>query len=163
MVEHALRRAGIGHYCPIELWEVVHWKTKKKILHRRPLLQGWIFLADITDWPAIERIPEILGPIRSFDQTPMPIRSEEVERIQEAEGSIRRAFEEMRRNRAMTRDRVAAMYPSGSVANIVHGPFKGQQIRIEAAASRRTVKAVLEMLGGSVPMEINITDLEAAQ
>lgn len=164
-IEQALAYHDLHGYIPLEYQEVVHWRTKKKILLRRPLLQGWIFLMDPKDWRYIEEsVPEIMGPIRSMDNRPIAIASSEVERIMEAEAAIKEAFEQARRDREMTKTRVSAMYPSGSTATITGDHvFSGQKVRVKAATGRKTVKVMLELLGGLVEAEVPITNLEAAQ
>lgn len=162
-VELALRKAGIEYYLPMEEKSLIHHRTKQPISRRFPLVPGYIFCADIRDWPAFERIDEVRGPIR-IQGTPMPIMRAEIERLREAEAQIAAANQLAERNKALTRKRINQIYPSGSTVRIRQGHIAaGQEARVTAATGRRTVKALLEYLGGLVEVEIGLEHLEAAE
>jgi transcription antitermination factor NusG len=162
-LEHAL--AGYDYYIPWEHYEFRHHRSKKLLRSKKPLIPGYVFIADITDFERLERIPEIYGPIRGMDNRPRTIRETEIDRLKEAEQMITEAFAIMTRNREMTKNRVAAMYPSGSAIRIGQGHImSGREARVLEATGRKTLKAVIEgMFGTDVEIEIPIELVEAAE
>lgn len=160
VVEASMEQAGIEFYIAFESETIRHPKTKKWITRRKPLIPGYVFAKDITDWPAFEALKGISGPIR-IRSAPVPIAGGELERLMDAE----RMVEQARLARLVTpqtkKARLAARYPSGSKVRIPHGHLlSGREAFVIEATARNTIRAIITAFGGQVDVEIDADNLE---
>jgi transcription antitermination factor NusG len=153
-LEHALK--DYEFYVPWEWYTYKHHRTKKNITAKKPLIPGYCFIRDVTDFGRLEQIREIAGPIRGLDNRPRTISALEIERLQQAEAMIMAATGKTAKE---VRD---AKYPAGKKITIGRDHvFSGREARILMATGRETVKAVLEgMFGADVEIEIPVELIE---
>jgi transcription antitermination factor NusG len=158
-LEHALK--DYEFYVPWEHYCFRHHRSKKMLQSRKPLIPGYVFIANITDFERLERIPEISGPIRGMDNRPRTIRATEIDRLREAEAMVLRAFENRNVSQKAWRER---KWPAGSTVTISAGHImSGREARVLEATGRRTIKAVIEnMFGTDVEIEIPVELVEDA-
>jgi transcription antitermination factor NusG len=158
-LEHALK--DYEFYVPWEHYCFRHHRSKKMLQSRKPLIPVWVFIADITDFQRLERIPEISGPIRGMDNRPRTIRASEIDRLREAEAMVLAAFENRNVSQKAWRER---KWPAGSTVKIGSGHvMSGREARVLEATGRKTIKAVIEnMFGTDVEIEIPIELVEDA-
>jgi transcription antitermination factor NusG len=158
-LEHALK--DYDFYVPWEHYEFRHHRSKKMLQSRKPLIPGYVFIADITDFERLERIPEISGPIRGMDNRPRTIRASEIDRLREAEAMVLAAFNNRNVSQKAWRER---KWPAGSTVKIGSGHvMSGREAKVLEATGRRTIKAVIEnMFGTDVEIEIPIELVEDA-
>jgi transcription antitermination factor NusG len=151
-LEHALK--DYDYYIAWEWYEFKHHRSKKIIQSRKPLIPGYCFIANVTDWPALDRIPEISGPIRGMDNRPRTIRATEIDRLREAEAMVLAAFENRNVSQKAWRER---KWPTGSTVKIGTGHvMSGREARVLEATGRKTIKAVIDGLFGGAGIEIEI-------
>jgi transcription antitermination factor NusG len=117
------------------------------------LIPGYVFIADITDFERLERIPEISGPIRGMDSRPRTIRATEIDRLREAEAMVLAAFENRNVSQKAWRER---KWPAGSTVKIGTGHvLSGREARVLEATGRNTIRAVIDnMFGSDINIEI---------
>jgi transcription antitermination factor NusG len=60
----------------------------------------------------------------------------------------------------MNKETLAKLYPAGTKVTIKSGPFAGMEATISSATARRTVKAMIDLLGSAVPVEMKYQDVE---
>jgi transcription antitermination factor NusG len=158
-LEHALK--DYDYYVPFEHFEFRHHRSKKIIQSRKPLIPGYVFVADVYDWEKLERIPEVIGPIRGLDRSPRPCRTWEIDRIREGEEMVLAAFNSRNISRKAVRE---AKFPKGTTIRIGAGHvMSGHEARVMANTGRETIRAVIEgMFGTDVEIEIPVELVEDA-
>lgn len=173
-VEVALRQAGVEFYFPTELKAKVHKRTKELLDKRWPLIPGYCFIPERRDinWKALTKIDYVSCAVHSKG-TPLRIRGSDIERIKDIEESIRAKYiydksAQLQRQQAaahrMTSREAKRMFPEGAKFRVMdsHAMFGGKEARVLAATGRGTIRAMVEMLNGSIMAELNIDLLEDA-
>jgi transcription antitermination factor NusG len=158
-VEAELQYHGITHYLPVELVEIKHHRTKKTITLRRPLVPGYVFVEDVTDWPLFERLRWAAGPVR-IAQEPAPIPEKDMASIRKAEADIELVNAQRRSAQDLTSRKLKNRFPHGSKVTIIgQHMLSGRQAFVVEATGRKTIKAVIDNLNSlqvEVPIE-NVT------
>lgn len=162
-LERDLHEAGVSFYLPMELREMVHRRTKQLCIVRAPLIPGYVFLLDVSDWPALDAIRS-LGPVVRNRGEPVRIADAEIDRLRLAEIAVNEANAHAAAKRREASERwtarkLARHFPQGVKVRVTRGILKGQELIVEATTGRATVKAMADMLGGYV--ELSAADLEA--
>lgn len=157
-IEAQLERAGIEHYYPSETKFLRHHRTREWFERRFPLM-GYVFVADVTDWPRLERdVRDSFGPVR-LASAPVRIPAWEIERARAAQLQIDTGHALAHRNRQLTKRRLAELYPAGTPIDILEGPLASQQATVLFATGRQAIKAVIAMLGSEVTVELGIDQI----
>jgi transcription antitermination factor NusG len=159
-LDHALK--AYNYYVPWEHYEYKHHRSKKLIQARKPLIPGYVFIADVKDFARLEAIKELYGPIRGLDNRPRTIPEAEIDRLKAAEAMILAAFNNRNITRKAWRE---AKFPKGAMVKIGFGHLmSGREARILEATGRNTIRAVIDgMFGSAVEIEIPIELVEAAE
>lgn len=166
-VERSLHDAGISFYIPFARKTIVHHRTKKKIEMRFPLMLGYGFVQDVTNFEALRECKGVLDVIKSAGR-PVPIRAEVVSQVRVEEFAIneehaRKEAAKAAREALGTRATVSQAFPVNSRARIKQGHLlAGQEFVVGAATGRGTIKGVIDMLDG-FSVEIEAIHLEAAE
>jgi transcription antitermination factor NusG len=162
-IETELAIAGVTHYLPAETCFIRHNRTKEW-MRRRFILMPYVFVQDVIDWPRLERICRgMRGPLRIANE-PVPIPEREIQRVRDGQLKIDTAHALVHRNRTLTRRRLEELYPAGTEIEIMDGPLATQRAVVLAATGRQAIKAVVQMLGGEVEIEVSVDQIrEAAQ
>lgn len=140
-VRDELRHEGIETFLPT--WkETVKWSDRQTVTER-PLFTGYIFAR----FAASDRAVFVRGVVEilSLDQKPVSVPDDVVEAIQLAVLSPRPV--------------VCCPYVAGAPVTVSRGPFAGRTgvvIRVKGAT---TLYIPVELLGRSVPVEINAKDV----
>lgn len=167
VVERSLREAGISFYLPFEHKTIVHPKTKKKITRDFPLMPGYGFVENVSNFEALRKCNGVTDVIKSAG-FPVPIRRDLVKEVMDAEAAVNAEHERKEAARAAreamgTRATVAQAFPVNSTARVKQGHLlAGQEVFINAATGRATIKGVIEALNG-MSVEIEVSSLEAAE
>lgn len=163
-IEYALGSAGIEHYMPLDRKEIIHHRTKKPLDKKFPLIPGYAFVCDVTDWFELHRVDYVAG-VLGIRGTPMTLHNSDIDQIREAEAAIlakyeadkarRKAEREMRENH-LTQRRARMLYPAGSTVSIADGHMllAGKKAVVKEATGRNTIKALVETLNGMVTAEL---------
>lgn len=167
VVEWSLKQEGFSFYLPFEHKTVTHPKTKKKIVRDFPLMPGYGFVENVTNFEALRGCNGVMDVIKSAGR-PVPIRASLVTEVMEAEQAVNAEHERKQAAQAArealgTRASVSAAFPVNSRARVKQGHLLGgQEIFINAATGRATIKGVIDALNG-MSVEIDAAYLEAAE
>jgi len=167
VVERSLHDAGISFYLPFEHKTIVHPRTKKKIVRDFPLMPGYGFVENVTNFEALRQCDGVTDVIKSAGR-PVPIRATLVSEVMDAEAAVNAEHERKQAAQAArealgTRASVSAAFPVNSRARVKQGHLLGgQEIFINAATGRATIKGVIDALNG-MSVEIDAAYLEAAE
>jgi transcription antitermination factor NusG len=159
-IELALEQMGVEYWLPREMWEHRHNRTKQLVVRYRPLIPSHVFVTGTLDFAKIEDCRWVSGFVRGASRQLLVIRPDEIERLRGSEMVLMGDFQRMRQEREMTKENLDKMYPVGTKVVIKSGPFMGLEATISSATARRTVKAMISLLGGDVPMELSYKDVE---
>lgn len=153
--EHLLRRAGFEVFLPVK--KVLRRKNRfspDKVLVSQPLLVDWMFVG----WPVGESrwhdlmALDVVTGVMGTGGRPAEIPPASVMRLMRVWGSKRLA--------AVMRKRAAkAAVGVGDRARVVDGPFEGVSVRVIEAGGA-SVKALVNLLGGDIEMDIRADLLE---
>ncbi|MDH3232215.1 MAG: hypothetical protein OEQ29_01720 [Alphaproteobacteria bacterium] len=164
-IEIALGRSGFEFYLPIERRIIFHHRTKKLIRKRFPLLPGYVFVANVSNWPAlcdVDGVVSVLGTCGA----PLKIPMTDMARLDHAEATINEEIEQAQArlemsHRRMTSRRLARMFPPGSSVCVKTGHIiAGLVGKVTATTGRKTVRATFDILGDMVPVEIAFDELD---
>lgn len=159
-VEHKLAEAGIAFWYPQERKTLIHHRTKAEIHKRFPLLHGYLFAADVRDWRELEEIDGIAGPIR-VRGCPVRVPAHAIADLRQAEAAINAENDRIWRARNAGPKQLATAFPSGSRINI-HGRhiMAGTRATVVGVTARRTIRAMIQFLGGEVEAELPVDAIE---
>lgn len=153
--EHLLRRAGFEVFLPVK--KVLRRKNRfspEKVLVSQPLLVDWIFVGwpvGESRWHDLMDLDVVTG-VMGTGGRPVEIPQSKVMTLMRVWGSKRLA--------AVMRKRAAkAAVGVGDRARVVDGPFEGVSVRVIEAGGA-SVKALVNLLGGDIEMDIRADLLE---
>lgn len=160
-IEAAMQEAGFECYMPVETKTVIHHRTKKLIERRFPILPGYVFVKNVTDWPSLTSVPgfaDILG----INGCPITIPELEIDKLRTAEHAINednRLKEEAakRLKQKVTRRVASRITPIGSRVQIDHSRLGKQWGRVSGVTGRKTIKVALDNLNNMKPVEVGIS------
>lgn len=164
IIELEMDRADIECFNPTELKQLVHHRTKKPIHRRFALIPGYVFVTGNFSWPdlkAVKGVQEVLG----TREEPLPINNTAIEQLRLAEAALFEKFLRLERARLMKQSHFSAnhlskLFPKNSLVRIHGDLWGGTQAKVTGTTGRHTVKAMVEILGGMVPVEIGVENLE---
>ncbi|WP_181408225.1 transcription termination/antitermination NusG family protein [Pararhizobium mangrovi] len=163
-VERDLMEAGFDFYLPMEVWDQVHHRSKKLMQKRRPLVHGYVFLANVQNFWALSEVKTI-GGIIGVQGRPLTMADAEVEIIRQAETAI---FNELALQRIqrradkdrLTQKRLSKHFPHGTPIEITDGFLKGEAGRVIRTTGRRTVQIALDRLANLGTIELNVDGMQ---
>tara|TARA_R110002110_G_scaffold37601_5_gene124048 strand:- start:4197 stop:4763 length:567 start_codon:yes stop_codon:yes gene_type:complete len=165
VVEKSLNDGGFAFFMPFENKPHIHSKTKKKIWRRHPLIPGYGFVEDVSNFESLRNCDGVGDVIKSAGR-PVPIPDFEVHKVMLAEMSVNAEHERKNaaqeaRERMGTRAAVVGAFPINSLVTIKEGHLlAGQSFIVNAATGKATIKGVID---GFLPVEIGAVDLQAAE
>ncbi len=86
-VEVTLTLGSFAHYMPAINRVFVHRRTKKMTSARAPLLPGYVFVADVVDWPRLCELSGVAG-VLGIKGTPAAIPDHQIESLRKVEDAI---------------------------------------------------------------------------
>jgi len=157
--EHILRRAGFEVFLPIK--KVLRRKNRlspEKVLVSQPLLVDWIFVG----WPVGESRwhdlmeLDVVSGVMATGGRPVEIPPARVMRLMRQWGGGHLSPECHRYLKT------GCEFAAGDTVRVVAGALDGQEVRV-VDASGPSVRALLNILGGEIEVEIRSDLLEAAR
>lgn len=166
--ELEMEEEGIGAYLPKLRREIIHHRTKKKIVKSFALFTGYGFVSVANDsrWPDL-RACETIGGVLGVNGRPWAVSGDLVNRLRAAETGMEfddtRAARILRKQEGRTKRETTAMqFPEGSSVDIVSGTFAGYHGMVRGVTGKGLVVVMLQMFGGLVPVERAAEELAAA-
>lgn len=167
IAERAIRDAGLIAYCPSMRKDVIHHRTKKTITKRYPLMTGYLFAGFEAAHPnfmilgSLREVSSILG----VNGKPFQVRHADVQRFMDEEADMQfddtKAARIHRREIGRTERATLEMtYAAGTAIIVNDGPFAGHHGAVKSITGRKTVKAIMNLLGGLVEIEVPVESLE---
>ncbi len=157
--EHLLRRAGFEVFLPVK--KVLRRKSRfshEKVLVSHPLLVDWLFVS----WPVGEnRWPDLMGldvvtGVMGTGGRPVKIPPASVMRLMRQWGGGQMSPECHRYLKT------GCEFAAGDTVRVAGGPLDGQEVRVVDTAGP-SVRALLNILGGEIEVEIRSDLLEAVR
>jgi transcription antitermination factor NusG len=153
--EHILRRAGFEVFLPVKKeWRRKNRFTPEKQLVSYPLLVDWLFVgwpAGQNRWPDLMALDVVVG-VMGTGGHPVEIPPARIMRLMRQWGGGKYAAGMERRSRQRP-------IKVGDHMRIMDGPFEGVSVRV-VEVSGPTVKALAEMLGGDIRVDLAADVLE---
>jgi transcription antitermination factor NusG len=157
-VERALEDARIVHYMPCET-KVIRdrHKTARWTTRRYPIVPGYVFVAGVEDWPALEAVPGVVGCVSCMGW-PVPFYASEILTLRTIEAhSIWVADTEMEKHRRLAHAkslRVAQKalasarktFLPGKRVKVLYGPHTGRLATLAGWDDGHKVRAIIEGL-----------------
>lgn len=157
--EHLLRRAGFEVFLPVK--KVLRRKNRfspDKVLVSQPLLVDWMFVG----WPVGESCwhdlmeLDVVTGVMGTGGRPVEIPPARVMRLMRQWGGGQLSPECHRYLKS------GCEFAAGETVRVVAGPLDGQEVRVVDAAGS-SVRALLNILGGEIEVEIRSDLLEAVR
>lgn len=166
--EANLRAAGYETYLPKMRKDIIHHRSKAIITREFVLFNRYLFAAQPAigaDWYTLrqcEGVESVLG----INGTPMPVPAAHIERFRNAE--IDMLFDDTHAAKVhrgeierTQKEQIRKTFRAGSSKRVVNGPFGGFCALVTNVTGRDTIKAMVSIFGGMVPVEFQPEDLAA--
>lgn len=177
-VERALKDHGFQYYMPCEFQAVRNRrKTDTWTKRRKPILGGYIFVADVTDFGLLESLPGVIGTVGSATGEKYQLstldfiflRTKEANSLLEAEIEIERnnklAERKKRHVHIKKLERVKKRFKPGSRVDVQWGKAIGRKATIVGVDDEARLQALvdgLEAMGTITMMTEDVRIIEAA-
>lgn len=165
IVERALGDAGIACYLPRMRKDVIHHRTKKKLVKAFPLFTGYAFARLAPRDHGRIRDCDGVGNVLGVNGAPWPVPDAIVDRCREAETAMR--FDETHEARVArgeigrsARETALMRFPEGSTVRVSSGLFAGFNGQVKDAVGKGVLRVVIDMMGGLTPVEFEPDHLE---
>lgn len=148
--EHLLRRAGFEVFLPVKKdWRRKNRFAPDKVLVARPLLADWLFVGwaqGINRWEALMALDVVAG-VMGTGGRPVSLPERQIHELMRRWGGGQLEARLHHRVQAVQRLR------RGDLARVVEGPLADQSLRV-MEVNGPSVKGLIEMLGGPIPVEM---------
>ena len=155
-VVRSCKHAGYEIYIPMALRMTRHNRTKQTVNPYTPMIPGFGFMRNVTDFAALENV-KYLGRPLGINGEPTPIPTREIDNLILEEE--KQHIAEQDRAAPMTLHRLERMYRKGQHIHIKDGQFEGQKLQIEQVLSGSKVRGMMNLLGGLVPVTVSIENI----
>ncbi|MBK3516799.1 MULTISPECIES: transcription termination/antitermination protein NusG [Carboxylicivirga] len=133
--------------------KVYQIRNGKKVSKERPYLPGYVLVeaAMVGEIPHILRnIPNVIGFLNDNDDTPVPLRQSEVNRILGKVDELNETDEE-----------INVPYFVGETVKVIDGPFNGFNGLIEEVnEEKKKLKVMVKIFGRKTPLELSFMQVE---
>lgn len=133
--------------------KVYQIRNGKKVSKERPYLPGYVLVeaAMVGEIPHILRnIPNVIGFLNDNDETPVPLRPSEVNRILGKVDELNETDEE-----------INIPYFVGETVKVIDGPFNGFNGLIEEVnEEKKKLKVMVKIFGRKTPLELSFMQVE---
>ncbi len=133
--------------------KVYQIRNGKKVSKERPYLPGYVLVeaAMVGEIPHILRnIPNVIGFLNDNDDTPVPLRPSEVNRILGKVDELNETDEE-----------INVPYFVGETVKVIDGPFNGFNGLIEEVnEEKKKLKVMVKIFGRKTPLELSFMQVE---
>ena len=155
-IERELKQEGFTCYIPV-IKRLMRDKRKFGVWKSRrfPMLQGYVFVQDVKDWPRLEATAGVAG-IVGTNGRPLAILEADIEKLAAEEARAEEAFQKEQkrreeadaiRGRKLTRRKLGQAFKPGSVVDITKGHAAGRAATITGLDRGGRLKAMLDGLG----------------
>lgn len=155
-VDAAIKHSELGNTVAqvlIPTEKVYQLRNGKKVLKERTYLPGYVLVeANLIGETQhqLRNIPNVLGFLTEKDNTPIPVRKVEVDRILGKVDELQEADTEL-----MT------PFVVGETVRVIYGPFNGFEGVIEEVLSeKKKLKIMVMIFGRKNPVELSFTQVE---
>jgi transcription antitermination factor NusG len=163
----ALKELGYDVYLPRRRYDRHNRRLRVMAEWSEPLMPGYLFIAHprpgrpIDDWAEIFAVNEVVGPLHG-DRGPLPIPAAVIESLMTAE--FESAYDETKaakRYRGETgHAALKKRFPRGKSVRIKGGPFASFIAKVDRLTHQERVKALIDILGRMVAVELEPDNLE---
>ena len=171
-IERELKQEGFNFYMPA-IKRLVRDRRKCGVWRYRrfPMLQGYVFVQDVEDWPRLEDTAGVAG-IVGTNGRPLAILEAEIEKLAAEEAEAEEAFQREQkrreeadaiRGRKITRRKLGQAFKPGSIVDITKGHAAGRAATITGLDRGGRLKAMLDGLGTISLSPDDVTLLTAAE
>lgn len=133
--------------------KVIQVRAGKRITKERSYLPGYVLIeANLSGEVQhhLRNIPNVIGFLTESNNTPIPIRQSEVNRIL---GSV----DEMEESGA----EMLVPYYVGDAVKVINGPFSGFSGKVEEVSNdKKKLKVTVLIFGRSTPLELSVAQVE---
>lgn len=152
----SLKAAGFEVYLPQYKKDVVHQRSKKKITKTFPLINRYLFVRLSVANPHFDwvRVCDGVETILGRDEYCVPAPDKDVLGLIDAQADMK--FDDTYEAKAHRGEVVIA----GSTVIVNKGVFRGFSGHVETVKEMKEVKVMVEFLGGLVPVNIPIVDVD---
>lgn len=142
VIQSSMDAIDVELYIPMKKRTIVHPRTKKRIERYRPMFEGFGFVRGVVSFHKLDDANGVIGVLRDAEGRPLEIPPADMDDVRFAE--------------VFTNKQTAV----GRTVHVKSGYCMGQDVRIDAVTSRRTIKTMAVFLGGLTKVEINVDDLD---
>lgn len=160
-VERALSNAGFAHYMPVEK-RLVRDRRKTDLWKGRrfPLLLGYVFVQDVTDFRTLEETAGVAGIVGTKGE-PIAIPEGDIAMLrgEEAKAEEKYLWEVQRREEAarrVTRNKAKILFPVGSRVLITKGIAQGRTAHVIGTDRGGRLKAFTDSLNGTGTISVSV-------
>ncbi len=169
LAEQDLQDAGFTFWSPVEIRDIVHHRTRKLVEKRFPLIPGYAFVADVTNFWKLSELKCVAG-IVGVEGRPMVIPAIDIVELRRVEEELLARTTDVRQKRAeaaakseraakMTRRGLKNLYPTGSSISVKSGFLSMEVGTVVDVGSKKTVKVMLDRLQNLGVVELSVDDL----
>jgi hypothetical protein len=172
-IERALKDNGFRFYMPCE-FEAVRDRRKTNVwtTRRFPILQGYVFVADVHDFGLLESLPGVVGTVGSDTGTKyelsitdfMFLRTKEAASLASAETFIEREklSAESRRRAANAKKlkNIVKRYPKGTRVSVQWGKAVGREATIVGYDDEARLRAIADGLESAGVITLSTEDVK---
>lgn len=165
-VELDLLRNGFDFYCPVEVFDCIHPRTKKVIQRYRPLLPGYCFVSGVTNFWALSECKTVAG-VLGIAGAPLAVSERDIAAMRAEETAVFEALavDRVKRRKAgqkTTRRGLQNRYPKGASVTILDGFLASERGRIAGVSRQGKVRVMLDRFANMGVIELEAASVEAA-
>lgn len=155
-IDAEIKNSDLAHYVSqvlIPTEKVYQIRNGKKILKERTYLPGYVLVeANLVGETQhyLRNVPNVLGFLGEKDNTPIPVRQSEVNRILGKVDELQESEGEM-----------ISPFVVGETVRVIFGPFNGFTGVIEDVMNeKKKLKVIVVIFGRRTPLELGFTQVE---
>lgn len=167
VIDKSLSDIGVEYYMPFERKTFTHARTNKPIERMFPLIPGYGFVCNITDIEAVNDCKGVAGIMTNGKgMPPLRVPQSSIDALVIAESEVQARYERQQEQiafakRKLNRAKSQEVFPVGDTFTIKRGHIlAGRKGKIMDHTGRKTIKTMVEMLGGMVPAEFTVDQIE---
>ena len=178
VIVNSLDHLDIDYYIPMIGEAYIHHRTKKPKTRFKPMIPGYGFVRGAIDQDQIEGAKGVHSIMRHGHGYPALVVPEtDIMRVQLSEKALDREFKADLKNMRLkrinnwrrgklskyrvTKNQAEEQYPAGALFKVKSGHYlEGYTGRIEGHTGRNTIRSIAQLLGGDIPAEFKLDQIE---